>query len=283
MPDKSIFKIEDIASLRFYTEGPVIDNEGNLYVTTLTGGAILKIDKDRNVSEWAHSECPNGQTILANGDHLVCDSKEASIKRYSAEGKFIRNEIKGVIGEHEVFCPNDVIVDGAGNIYFTDSVRHKGKVYCLGIDGENYLVADGLDYPNGLVLAEDRNILYVAESYKNRIIAITLTNLPRNNTEIEVFCELPQHPSGNEIGNLPDGVVMDSEMNLWIAHYGMAAVQVVNRNGVLLKSINTDLPLTSNLMLTDRNTLIVTGGYAEPGPGAVKEISLENISLKLIR
>ena len=212
----------------------------------------------------------------SHGDLLVCDSKDASIKRYNAEGKFIRNEIKAVIGENEVYCPNDVIVDSAGNIYFTDSVRHKGKVYCLGIDGENYVVADGLDYPNGLALAEDRNILYMAESYKNRIIAIKLNNLPHSTDKIEVFCKLPQHSSGKEIDNLPDGVVMDAQRNLWIAHYGMGAVQVVNKDGMLIKSISTDLPLTSNLLLIDRNTLIVTGGYAEPGPGAVKKISLEN-------
>lgn len=262
------FEIKDIANVPFYTEGPVIDKNGNRFVTNLTGGTILKINADNTITEWASTPCPNGQTIAPNGNHLICDVKSAAIKCYNQQGEFIRDEIQGFINGKEIYCPNDVITDVQGNIYFTDSVRHKGKVCFVGINGEHKIIADQLDYPNGLVLVEEKNTLYVAESYTNRILAIQL-NEP---TEVKVFCELPNNASDKKEDNLPDGLALDTDGNIWVAHYGMGAVQVLSPNGKLLATVETQIPLTSNLAFTNQNTLLVTGGYGEPGPGAIKEI-----------
>lgn len=268
MVQNLLFKIKDIANVAFYTEGPVIDAAGNRFVTNLNGGAILKINKDGIIEEWASALCPNGQTIAPNGDHLICDTKSAAIKRYNERGNVIKDEIQGFINGIEIYCPNDVITDSQGNIYFTDSVRHTGKVCFLGVNGEHKIIADQLDYPNGLVLLEKENILYVAESYNNRILSIQLEEV----VEVKVFCELPNHPSGKKEDNLPDGLALDTEGNIWVAHYGMGAIQVVSSSGKLLSTVDTQIPLTSNLAFTNQNTLLVTGGYGEPGPGAIKEI-----------
>ena len=112
----------------FYTEGPVIDSSGNFFFTTLTGGEIMKVDIDGEQSVWAEMSCPNGQTILKNGDHLICDSKQAVILRFDSNGNFIRKEIEGYCVDSPISCPNDIISDSSGNIYFTDSVRHTGFV-----------------------------------------------------------------------------------------------------------------------------------------------------------
>jgi gluconolactonase len=90
----------------------------------------------------------------------------------------------------------------------------------------------------------------------------------KGKNNVQVFADLPAHPSGNEIDNLPDGMDIDSNGNLWIAHYGMGAIQVLSPEGRLLHTIDTHLPLTSNIFLTAEKA-IITGGYAEPGPGAV--------------
>lgn len=268
MVRKLTFEIKAITDVPFYTEGPVIDKHGNRFVTNLTGGNILKINADNTITEWASAPCPNGQTITPNGNHLICDVKTAAIKCYNPQGKFIKDEIQGFINGKEIYCPNDVITDLQGNIYFTDSVRHKGKVCFLGANGKHKIIADQLDYPNGLVLVEEKNTLYVAESYTNRILAIQLGE-PR---VVTVLCELPNHPSGKKETNLPDGLALDTQGNIWIAHYGMGAIQVVSPNGKLLTTVDTQIPLTSNLAFTNQNTLLVTGGYGEPGPGAIKEI-----------
>jgi len=269
-----IMRIEKIGDLPFYTEGPAMDSKGNMYCTTLSGRAILKIDAENKITEWAYSDCPNGQIVLPDDDHLVCDVKLAAVRRFDSNGKFIKNEIEKYCAGIEVYCPNDLITDSNGNIYFTDSIRNKGKVCFLGVNGEQSILADDLDYPNGLVLSFDQKTLYVAESYKNRVIKIVLESAGNMKGSIEVFADLPTHSSGKEINNLPDGLAIDWDGDLWVAHYGMQAIHKLSPEGKLLDSINTNMPLTSNLFFCDPETIVVTGGYGEPGPGGLFKVFL---------
>lgn len=264
---------EKIADLPYYTEGPAVDAYGNLFCTTLSGGSILKINNRNEISEWAKSVCPNGQIILPGGDHLVCDSMLASIKRFSREGKFLKNEIEGSCADSILHQPNDLIVDIMGNLYFTDSIRHFGKVYFLGVNGEQKIVASDLDYPNGLVFSADEDCLYLAESYENRVLKLALKAPGLAHGRPEVFVDLPVNPSGHVTDNLPDGLALNNKGELLVAHYGMQAVQLISVEGALLQSLDTGLPLTSNLCLLDDCTIIVTGGFAEPGPGGLIRIN----------
>lgn len=265
-------RAERISDLPYYTEGPAVDSGGNVFFTTLSGGAILRISPTGQASTWAESACPNGQTILADDVHLVCDSKLAMVRRFDRNGKFIGNLVEKRCADVEVSVPNDVVADVKGNVYFTDSVRHVGKVFYVAQNGDEHVVADHLDYPNGLVLSADERWLYVAESYKNRILKIDLTEMP--DCSVHVHAGLPKNPSGEATGNLPDGVRRDREGNLWIAHYGMQALQVLSPAGAHLQTIDTAIPLTSNLVFEREDVIVVTGGYGEPGPGAVSRIYL---------
>ncbi|CAL1517241.1 SMP-30/gluconolactonase/LRE family protein [Chitinophaga sp. MM2321] len=267
-------RVEKIADFPFYTEGPAIDSQGNIYCTTLTGGSILKVDRAQRITHWASSDCPNGQIILPNDEHLICDIGQAAIRRFDAEGQFIRNDIEKFCDDIPIHTPNDLVVDASGNIYFTDSIREEGKICFVGIDGTQRILASGLDYPNGLVVSPDQQWLYIAESYKNRIIRIDLKQPGVAMSDIKVFAALPVHPAGKPENNLPDGLTLDAGGNLWVAHYGMQAVHQLSPDGQLLLSINTAIPLTSNLVFVDEYTLIVTGGHGEPGPGSLHKIHL---------
>ena len=267
-------RLEKIASLPFYTEGPAIDSLGYIYCTTLSGGTILKIDTENKISEWAYSECPNGQIILANGDHLFCDVKLAAIRRFDGNGRFVKNEVERHCAAIEVYCPNDLITDNDGNIYFTDSLRNEGKVFFAGTNGEQSILTKDLDYPNGLILSSDQKTLFVAESYKNRILKIHLEKPGKAKGHAEVFAELPLHASGKKEDNLPDGLALDQDGNIWVAHYGMQAIHQLSPGGKLLCSIDTGMPLTSNLYFSNPTTIVVTGGYGEPGPGGLFRILL---------
>ncbi|CAL1519365.1 SMP-30/gluconolactonase/LRE family protein [Chitinophaga sp. MM2321] len=266
-------RIIEIAALRYYTEGPALDKDGNLFFTTLSGGWIMKVDEHGKMSKWAKSVCPNGQFILPGNDHLICDSELSAVRRFGPDGTFIKDEIRDYCAGVKVFTPNDVIADTAGNIYFTDSVRYIGKVFRIGKNGHQEVVADNMDYPNGLVLSKDERWLFVAESYQNSILKIDVKSPAENRVPVLTIA-LPRHASGREQDNLPDGLAMDHQGTLWVAHYGMQAVHNYTVEGAFICSIDTSMPLTSNLIFTDKQTLMVTGGYGEPGPGAVMKISL---------
>lgn len=266
--------LKKIAGLPYYTEGPAIDNEGNFYCTTLAGGSILKVDTKGNLSEWAHCPCPNGQIILPNGDHLVCDSKQGLVLRFGADGEFAGNASQELCAGVKVYVPNDLVVDAAGNLYFTDSIRHKGKVCFIGTDGREAILAADLDYPNGLIFSADEQYLYVAESYQNRIIKIEIKKPGVAAGPFTVFARLPAHASGREQDNLPDGLALNINGDIGVAHYGMQSVCMLTPEGKVRGSIDTTMPFTSNLIFTDEQTLLVTGGYGEPGPGGLFKIQL---------
>lgn len=268
------FRYRQVIDQPFYTEGPVVDALGNVFFTTLAGGKIVKLNGDKTQTHWAETVCPNGQIILDNGDHLVCDSKLGAIVRYNADGKLSDKVVDGVCAGEAVTTPNDLIADEYGNIYFTDSVRHHGKVYFLSTTGQQRIVARDLDYPNGLALSKDQQTLFVAESYRNRILAFDLSEPGTADGSARVFASLPTHSSGDVTRNLPDGIKTDDENNLWVAHYGMGMLQVLSPGGALVQSIPTGMDLTSNLFIRGRQ-VIITGGHSEPGPGAVVEIEIE--------
>ncbi len=76
--------------------------------------------------------------------------------------------------------PNDVCLDLAGNIYFTDPTDSSkenpiGAVYRIAMKPDNSVdkvtrIAEGLAFPNGLAVSPDQKKFYVAESETNRLI-----------------------------------------------------------------------------------------------------------------
>lgn len=293
-------RVEKLLDLPFYTEGPAVDKAGNCFFTTLTGGRIMRLTS-RAPASWASMPCPNGQAIDAGGDHLVCDSRASLVRRLDRTGRFLKDEVFAECAGRQVKAPNDVVAAPSGGFYFTDSVRHEGKVFYKKDDKE-VLIAEKLDYPNGLALLPGGCGLLVAESYANRVLKLSWEppGAPSGKTgpvQREVLADLPRHPSGSPLKNLPDGLALDSQGNVWVAHYGMGAIQVLAGDGKLLATIPTRLPLTSNLCFVPapqaspeeqkmaagpgaasgrQVVLLVSGGFSEPGPGAVMKITLEN-------
>ena len=157
---------------------------------------------------------------MPDGDHLICDVQLSAVRRFNAQGKFLKNEIEGFCGDLPIYTPNDLVTDRNGNLYFTDSQRHTGKLCFLGVNGEQKILTNNLDYPNGLVLTADEQYLLVAESYKNRIIKIKLKAPGEQDGDYKVFANLPVHDSGNANDNLPDGLAWRSNGELLVAHYG---------------------------------------------------------------
>ena len=261
-------EIISLVQCDYYTEGPAVDQDGNIYFTTLTGGEIMKVDSQGVFSVWGRSTCPNGQRILSNGDHLVCDSLLGKVLRFDASGKKIGDAASGKCCDTIIQSPNDLVVDEQAGFYFTDSIRHRGCVYFFGNDGSERVVASGLDYPNGICLSTKKNKLFIAESYKNRILVVDLKEPGLPATGVRPFCQLPSNTENPQTGNLPDGILTDASDRLWVAHYGMQCVHVISKDGELINTYDTGIPLTSNLCFVNDNVrLVVTGGRGEPGPG----------------
>lgn len=247
-----------------YTEGVVVDRRGNLYFSH--GRIITRITPGGESSTWAETGNPNGHKILPDGTHLVCDGMGHAVLRLDASGKFLETAASGQSGDLDIRTPNDLTLDPEGGFYFTDSVAQSGAVHYVSAGGRKSLVARNLDYPNGIVLTPDRRRLLVAESRGNRILEIRLESPGRASGEPATFAELPLNSAspGWEF-NQPDGIALDQEGRLWVAHFGMKSVHVLDRRGKLLRTFDGGNRLTSNVCFGGPrlDQLFVSGG--EPG------------------
>ena len=142
---------------------------------------------------------------------------------------------------------------------------------------KTHLVAGGMWVPNGLVLNGDGTILYVAETVPNRIVKFRVE--PDGMLgPLEVFADLPSR-EGHQAE--PDGLALDVEGNLYVAHLGMEAVQVLNPSGELIRTLPAGNYDASNLVFggPDGKVLYVTGaiGHRSRAPGHVYRLNLPGV------
>lgn len=260
-----------------YCEGVVFDAEGRGY--TSHGDTITRFSLDGTANPWAVTGAPNGHKILRDGTHLVCDASRHAVLRLNADGAMLDPASKECDGK-PLRGPNDLTLDAPnGGIYFTDPGESGlqnliGTVHYVNRDGKTSLVADGLAFPNGIVLVGERNELLVAESQKNRILAYPVL-APGVVGPYRVFCELPAKGDGQH-DNQPDGICLDAEGNLYVAHFGMRQVQVLDRTGQVIRRYAGGNLLTSNVAFGGpaNNQLFVTGSIEATGVGAVFRLDL---------
>ena len=266
-------EIRPVEYARFdaYCEGPVFDRAGNLYVSH-GKSFVSKIDQNGRVQPWLKAESPNGHKILPDGTHLLC------VKGAILHVDDVGNVARKVSTECEgapLRAPNDITLAGAG-FYFTDPGGSRlapvGTVHYVDGAGRTHRVAGGLRVPNGLVRSPDGQVLYVAETVPNRILwfAIQPDGMlgPSN-----LLCDLPAQEG---VAAEPDGLAVDSEGNIYVAHLGMASVQVLSPTGDLLRTLPAGNYDASNLAFDRTGKLYITGsiGHRSNSPGRVFKLSL---------
>jgi gluconolactonase len=258
-----------------YSEGVVLDHEGNLYFSHEK--IITKVRQDGSgAATWAETGAPNGHKILADGTHLVCDASRHAVLRLDANGTFLGNASDRSDGQ-PLRGPNDLTLDTPnGGFYFTDpggsDENHLiGTVHYVDSKGVTHTVATGLAFPNGIALRPGGKELLVGESKRNRILAYPVVEPGKLGT-LRVLADLPANPNGRADDNQPDGIALDDQGNLFVAHYGMRQVQVVSPEGQVIRRYPGGNRTTSNVCFAGPNLdqLFVTGGE----PGALFRLAL---------
>jgi gluconolactonase len=279
LPDPADVRPVELLRTDDYSEGPVVDREGNLYFSH--GQSITRVATDSSASEWAHTPAPNGHKILPNGEHLVCDGQRHAVLRLDPTGREIGVAAAGHVGELTILTPNDLTLDPEGGFYFSDSVPETGAIFFVTAEGEKKLVAGNIDFANGVTLSADRKRLYVAESLKNRILVLDLEAPGVAAGSPRVFADLPSNEArpGAEY-NQPDGMALDADGRLWVAHYGMQAVHVLEPDGTLARTYDGGNVTTSNVCFAGPrfDQLYVTGGE----PGALFRLDVGVPGLRLL-
>ncbi len=276
LPEASEVKPVEVVRTNDYTEGVVVDHEGNLYFSHEK--IVTKVTPDGKASTWAQTGSPNGHKVLADGTHLICDASRHALLHLAADG----SELKPAATESDgqpLRGPNDLTLDTAsGGVYFTDPASSDdknpdGTIHYLDKDGICHTVARRLAFPNGIVIRPGSKELLVAESKRNRILKIPVVE-PGKLGEAAVLIDLPSKGEG-QIDNQPDGIALDAVGNLFVAHYGMRQVQVISPEGKLLRRYPGGNLTTSNVAFAgpEMQTLYTTGGE----PGALFRMELAGV------
>jgi gluconolactonase len=214
--------------LHSFLEGPAFDRAGNLYVVDIPYGRILRVSP---ASEWSvvceYDGWPNGLAIHRDGHIFIADHRRGILQLSLGDGKV--TPVLEHVRRQGFLGTNDLTFASNGDLYFTDQGQSglqdaNGRVYRLRTDGHVDCLIDNVPSPNGLVLTKDERTLLVAVTRANQIWRLPL-HPDGTTSKVGAFITL----SGGLAG--PDGLALDDEGGLAIAHCGLGSVWLFNRLG----------------------------------------------------
>jgi gluconolactonase len=216
-------KLQTVASGFGFTEGPVWDPAGFLYVSDEETNKIFKLTLDAKKSELIALGDPDGSTYDREHRLIDCASVLRAIIRISPDGKYetLTDRFEG----KKFNSPNDVVLGPDGALYFTDPTLDlpKGEkqemdyegVFRLDASGKVTLLTKELKQPNGLAFSPDGKKLYVDDDDR-RNIWVWDFHPDGTVSNGRVFGE---EPGGKDDG-VPDGIKVDRRGNLYVTGPG---------------------------------------------------------------
>ncbi|MGI3197693.1 SMP-30/gluconolactonase/LRE family protein [Streptomyces sp. GLT-R25] len=198
------------------------DGHGRL-LTGIEDGRVLRVDPapPHAVEQVAHTGGrPLGLTAQTDGRVLVCDAERGLLRLSPDDG--LLEVLADRIGEEPLRVCSNVAVGADDTAYFTSSssryplsrwrsdlLEHtaSGRVLRLTPGGSPEVLAGGLEFANGVVLAPDASHLVVAETGSRRLMRLWLTGPDAG--RLEVFLE--------DLPGYPDNLTQGPSGDLWVA------------------------------------------------------------------
>jgi gluconolactonase len=212
-------QIQRMATDFGFTEGPVWDPHGFLYVSDEILNKIFRVYPDGHKETLIELGNPDGNTFDREFHLLDCASVLRAIIQVDPDGHY------KVLADHfegkKLNTPNDIVIGPDGAIYFTNPTLDLTKdqiqeipyqgVYRLDAQGGMQLLIKDMAQPNGLAFSPDGKRLYVDDSERK---------------DIRVYDVLPggKVANGREFGGeeggphegVPDGMRVDRHGNLFV-------------------------------------------------------------------
>jgi hypothetical protein len=200
------------AQLLNYPESVVYDSLRYRYlVSNWSNGDIIQIDSLGQQSYFARNAGLLAGICIV-GDTLWAAGQSQGVKGFDmATGEMI---VLTPIPDIERL--NDIVADASGNLYISDTRRHKIIRYNIASGESNELVNSGLNVPNGMVHDPEHNRLVLVSSVNNSPIqAIDLAD-----SSVTTIIE-----TGIDI---MDGIARDEQGNYYISAWGTNCIYRYN-------------------------------------------------------
>ena len=172
---------------------------------------------------WSIGWLPDGR-LLTTG---------AALMRHEADGSVVPHaDLSRLAGDW-----NELVIDGRGNAYVNGAAEFdfsgappKGVIALVTPDGTVRQVADGIAFPNGMVVTPDNRTLIIAESIATKLTAF----------DIEPDGSLSNRRTWAE-GIGADGICLDADGAVWAQSGAMETACVrVREGGEVLERIDLD-------------------------------------------
>jgi sugar lactone lactonase YvrE len=256
-------------------------HDGRLWFCHWGAHEIIAVDPDGNSEVVVRDPeiSPHSIEWLPDGRQLIVPANPA----YA--GRLLRREPDGSLVDHTDLSGlpsgfNEIVVDGRGNIYgngadfdfmaFLEGVQQDGEdaqkipwreradfvpgfIALITPDGSVRQVADGIEFPNGMVVTPDNGTLIISESFAGKLTAFDIS-ADGSLSNRRVWAD----------GLGPDGICLDAEGAVWTST-GANACARVREGGEVLNQIELDRgPFACMLGGPDRRTLFIMAAEWHP-------------------
>jgi gluconolactonase len=269
---------EVVATGLHFPEGAIFIGE-TLYFVDYATSRVLRMDHEKVETVWYQDGCGANGLVALRGELLVACYDNGTIVRMTSDGSVQETITHDSTGG--VFVrPNDLTAGAAGGVYFTGSGSELvlGKVYYRDATGQVTMVADGINYANGLAVANDGHLLYLAESKKHRLLTFEIGANGRLSHQAE-FVQLGDIlADGQHDVFTPDGVRLDKHGRLFVGLYDGGGFAVLTGDGKLIRKVELRGSHHASLAISpDGKSVFVTATDDTPdGSGRGEILKVDN-------
>lgn len=213
-------------------------HEGRLWFADWGAQQVLAVDLEGTcevIVRVPFPAFPMCIDFLPDGRLLVVAARDRLLLRLEPDGQL--SPYADLSGLSAYGC-NEVVVDGRGNAYlnnvgfaFPGGAFAPGFIALVTPNGSARQVADGVAFPNGMVVTPDNKTLIVAESYGNRLTAFDLA-ADGSLSNRRVWADLGE--------DNPDGICLDADNAVWYSDVPHQRCVRVREGGEVLQTIDLD-------------------------------------------
>lgn len=241
---------ERLADLATWGEGPLwLPDDRRVIWSDIPANRILSWTEREGATVWRTDvEFTNGRALDREGRVVACSHGRRAIERGTGDGEPVT--VVDTWRDRRLNSPNDVIVDSAGAIWFTDPPygivqpheghpgrREYGDNHVFRLDAgatEPVPVVIDVEEPNGLALSPDESVLYVADT------SAALRADGGGNRLIRAYDVIDGHCKNGRVfarmdRGLADGLRVDVDGNVWTSHG--PSVTVIDPGGAWLGTV----------------------------------------------
>lgn len=211
-----------------FLEAPAFDRDGNLYLADIPYGRIFRVDGTGAFDLVAEYDGePNGLAFHRDGRLFIADYKNGILML--EPGASAPRRILGRRHTETFKGVNDLVFASNGDLYFTDQGQTgmqdpSGRVYRLTAQGHLQCLISGIPSPNGIALNAAETLLFVAVTRGNCVWRAPI--MPDGQlSKVGLFIQM----SG---GVGPDGMALDTNDGLAVAHPGLGGAWLFDRRGL---------------------------------------------------